>query len=81
MRCGRLGYVRLAESGAVGAVVSAAPEPPRLMVFEDFQRDVVAGFYEHTARMTQPLRTVMDMLVMFPEYHDELLDLFHTRIP
>lgn len=34
-----------------------------------------------SARMTQPLRTVLDMLAMFPERRDELLDMFNTRMP
>ena len=42
--------------------------------------DVDAGFYKTTARMTQPLRTVLDMLAMFPERRDELLDMFNTRM-
>ena len=54
---------------------------PTLKTFDEFMADVDAGFYETTARMTQPLRTVLDMLAMFPERRDELLDMFNTRMP
>ena len=54
---------------------------PDLKTFDEFVADVAAGFYETTARMCQPLRTVLDMLAMFPERRDELVDMFNTRMP
>lgn len=54
---------------------------PDLKTFDEFMADVAAEFYETTAQMCQPLRTVLDMLAMFPERRDELLDMFNTRMP
>lgn len=54
--------------------------------FKDFQRDFDTGYYERidsrgkTRRICRPLQTVLDLLDMFPEHRDELLEMFNYKM-
>ena len=52
---------------------------PRLKSFEDFEKDVSEGFYK-TTKMSLPIRTVCDILEMFPEHRTELLEMFNYKM-
>ena len=47
-------------------------ERPNLKTFAEFMADVKAGFYKHV-KMCLPLKTLMQVLEMFPEHRKELI--------
>lgn len=56
---------------------------PQLMSFEDFMRDVDAGFYgdeEGQTKMCLPLKSIMKILEMFPEHREELIEMFNYKM-
>lgn len=53
---------------------------PKLKTFDEFLNDLEAGFYENTARLTQPVRAVLEMLKMFPDHRAELLEMFNLKM-
>ena len=56
---------------------------PQLMSFEDFIRDVKDGVYgdgEGKIKMCLPLKTLMNILEMFPHYRRELVEMFNYKM-
>ena len=56
---------------------------PRLMSFENFMRDVNAGVYgddEGKIKMCLPLKTILDLLNMFPNRKLELIEMFNYKM-
>ena len=60
--------------------------PQKIKQFADFERDLQAGYYEREdargkiRKISRPLQTVLDMLEMFPQHRDELLEMFDYKI-
>lgn len=52
---------------------------PELVSFEQFEADIRSGYYERV-KMCLPLRDVIDMLEMFPEHRDDLLEMFNYKM-
>ena len=52
---------------------------PRLKSFEEFEQDVAEGYYKNV-KMSLPLRTICDMLEMFPQHKEELLEMFNYKM-
>lgn len=52
---------------------------PKLMNFEDFEHDLKDGYYEKV-KMCLPLRDIIDILNMFPEHRNELLEMFNYKM-
>ena len=54
--------------------------------FDDFQRDFDNGFYEHpdkngkVRKICRTLRTALDVLEMFPEHYDELIQMYNYKM-
>lgn len=56
---------------------------PQLMSFEEFIRDVKDGVYgdgEGKIKMCLPLKTLMNILEMFPHYRRELVEMFNYKM-
>ena len=56
---------------------------PQLMSFEDFMRDVEAGVYgegEGQIKMCLPLKTILNVLEMFPDHKQELIEMFNYKM-
>lgn len=52
---------------------------PKLKTFAEFEQDIADGYYEKV-KMCLPLKTVCDILKMFPEHRDELLEMFNYKM-
>lgn len=52
---------------------------PQLMSFHQFEQDLSNGYYEHV-KMCLPLRDIVDILNMFPEHREELLEMFNYKM-
>lgn len=52
---------------------------PDLITFEEFEKEMASGFYEQTAKMCLPLRTLLETLKMFPEHREELLTMWNVH--
>lgn len=54
--------------------------------YADFERDLRAGYYDRedargkVRRITRPLQSVLDLLEMFPEHREELLEMFDFKL-
>ena len=54
--------------------------------YADFERDLRAGYYDRedargkVRRITRPLQSVLDLLEMFPEHCEELLEMFDFKL-
>lgn len=57
-----------------------------IKTFKDFLQDFNTGYYERTdnrgktRRICRPLQTVLDLLNMFPDHRDELLEMFNYKM-
>lgn len=56
-----------------------AGDRPRQKTFAEFQEDVANGYYNNV-KMCLPLKTLCNILDMFPENKAELLDMFHQKM-
>ena len=54
-------------------------ERPQLMSYEEFEQDVFRGYYNNV-KMCLPLKTIVDVLEMFPEHKEELIDMFNYKM-
>ena len=60
--------------------------PQKIKQFADFERDLQAGYYEKEdvrgkiRKISRPLQTVIDVLEMFPEHREELLEMFDYKM-
>ena len=52
---------------------------PELMPFEQFEDDIRAGYYDRV-KMSLPLRDIVEVLDMFPEHRDELIEMFNYKM-
>lgn len=52
---------------------------PELKTFEEFKQDVVDGYYDKV-KMCLPLKTLVDVLDMFPQHSSELLKMFNYSL-
>ena len=52
---------------------------PKLISFEQFEREYLDGYYE-TVKMCGPLRDIVDILDMFPEHREELIEMFNYKM-
>ncbi len=52
---------------------------PELMSFEQFEDDIRTGYYDRV-KMCLPLRDIVDVLDMFPEHRDELIEMFNYKM-
>ncbi|MFA6651462.1 MAG: hypothetical protein WCS46_02135 [Bacteroidales bacterium] len=52
---------------------------PQLMSFSQFEQDLADGYYKRI-KMCLPLKTIMDVLDMFPDRKDELLEMFNYKM-
>lgn len=59
--------------------VGIAGNRPRQKTFEEFQEDVANGYYDKV-KMCLPLKTLCQVLEMYPEYKDELLEMFNQKM-
>ena len=53
------------------------------MSFEDFMRDVEDGVYgegEGQIKMCLPLKTILNVLEMFPDHKQELIEMFNYKM-
>ena len=54
--------------------------------YEEFQKDYNTGYYEEidsrgkARKITRTLQTLLDMLEMFPEHREELIDMFNYKM-
>ena len=58
-------------------------DSPHLQTFDEFQQDMDKGYYgegEGQVKMCLPLCSVMRTLDKFPEYRDELLEMFNYKM-
>jgi hypothetical protein len=56
---------------------------PQLMPFESFMRDVEAGVYggrEGQIKMCLPLKTILNVINMFPDHKQELVEMFNYKM-
>ena len=49
---------------------------PKLKTFEDFEQDIKIGYYDKV-KMCLPLRTVMEVMEMFPKRRTDLIEMFN----
>jgi hypothetical protein len=49
------------------------------MSFEQFEDDIRTGYYDRV-KMCLPLRDIVDVLDMFPEHRDELIEMFNYKM-
>lgn len=60
--------------------------PKEIKSFDDFLRDYETGYYERedergkTRKICRPLQTILDVLDMFPEHREELLEMFNYKM-
>lgn len=60
--------------------------PQKIKQFVDFERDLQSGYYERedkrgkVRKISRPLQTVLDMLEMFPQHREELLEMFDYKM-
>lgn len=54
---------------------------PKVKSFAGFERDKSKGYYEkERMKITLPVKTVLDVLEMFPEHRDELIEMFGYKM-
>lgn len=51
----------------------------RLNTYEEFENEIMEGYYDNT-KMCLPLRTVYNVINMFPEHKDELIIMFNYKM-
>lgn len=49
---------------------------PKLKTFSDFEKDIKDGYY-NKVKMCLPLRTIIQVLEMFPQHKEKLLEMFN----
>lgn len=60
--------------------------PQKIKQFAEFEHDLQAGYYEREDRrgkirkISKPLQTVLDLLEMFPQHREELLEMFDYKM-
>ena len=60
--------------------------PQKIKSFSDFERDFQAGYYDREdargkiRRITRPLQTLLNILDMFPQHRDTLLEMFDYKM-
>ena len=60
--------------------------PQKIKPFEEFQRDYETGYYERedsrgrVRKITRPLQTFLDVLDLFSEHREELLEMFNYKM-
>ena len=60
--------------------------PQQLKPFAEFERDLQAGYYERedsrgkVRNISRPLQTLLDVLEMFPQHREELLEMFDYKM-
>lgn len=60
--------------------------PQKIKQYADFERDLQAGYYNRedkrgkVRKISRPLQTVLDMLEMFPQHREELLEMFNYKL-
>lgn len=60
--------------------------PQKIKSFKEFQRDYESGYYEiedsrgKNRKICRTLRTLLDTLELFPEYREELLEMFNYKM-
>lgn len=52
---------------------------PKLKSFEAFEQDIKDGYYQNV-KMCLPLKTICDILEMYPEHRDELIEMFNYKM-
>lgn len=58
----------------------------KLKTFAEFEHDLQMGYYGHedkrgkVRKISRPLQTVLDILEMFPQHRDELLEMFDYKL-
>lgn len=52
---------------------------PQLMSFEEFEDDIRIGYYDRV-KMCLPLKDIIDVLEMFPEHRNELIEMFNYKM-
>ena len=60
--------------------------PQKIKQFADFEHDLQTGYYEiedkrgKIRKISRPLQTVLDILEMFPQHREELLEMFDYKM-
>ena len=60
--------------------------PQEIKPFNEFENDYNSGYYEREdsrgkiRKISRPLQTVLDMLEMFPQHREELLEMFNYKM-
>ena len=60
--------------------------PQKIKQFADFERDLQAGYYNREdkrgkiRKITRQLQMVLDLLEMFPQHREELLEMFDYKM-
>lgn len=60
--------------------------PQKLKSFIDFERDLQAGYYEKVdvrgkvRKISRPIRTLLNLLEMYPQHREELLEMFDYKM-
>lgn len=60
--------------------------PQKIKSFADFERDLQSGYYDREdargkiRKISRPLQTVLDVLEMFPQHREELLEMFDYKL-
>ena len=60
--------------------------PQEIKPFDEFENDYNTGYYEREdargkiRKISRPLQTVLDMLEMFPQHREELLEMFNYKL-
>ena len=60
--------------------------PQKLKPFSEFERDLQSGYYERednrgkVRKISKPLQTLLDVLEMFPQHREELLEMFDYKM-
>ena len=52
---------------------------PKLISYSQFEKDLREGYYE-TVKMCLPLKDIVDILDMFPEHREELIEMFNYKM-
>lgn len=52
---------------------------PKLISYYQFEKDLREGYYE-TVKMCLPLKDIVDILDMFPEHREELIEMFNYKM-
>ena len=52
---------------------------PKLKSFEAFEQDIKDGYYQNV-KMCLPLKTICDILEMYPEHRDELIEMINYKM-